>query len=180
MATEFLSRPNTIVIAGLRDPSIPSSQDLLKLPVGPSSRLIVVKIDSASATDASAAIDVLQTTHKIDHLDVVIANAAIGKTSDNILEGTCAGINIKDVYEHFAVNTIGPLLLYKATLPLLEKSTQKSKFVIMSSFAGSIAAMEACPFPNAAYGPSKAALNYLSRKMHFENDKLTAFALNPG
>lgn len=43
-----------------------------------------------------------------------------------------------------------------------------------------IGAMEMRPFPLAAYGVSKAALNYFVRKIHFENEELVAFALDPG
>jgi norsolorinic acid ketoreductase len=36
------------------------------------------------------------------------------------------------------------------------------------------------PFPNAAYGTSKAALNYLTRKMHYEHENLIVFPIDPG
>ena len=34
--------------------------------------------------------------------------------------------------------------------------------------------------PFFGYGLSKAAVNYLVRKLHFENPKLTSMAFNPG
>jgi norsolorinic acid ketoreductase len=40
--------------------------------------------------------------------------------------------------------------------------------------------MEQYPFPATALGISKAALNFLVRKIHFENDWLVAFPLHPG
>lgn len=86
--------------------------------------------------------------------------------------------------EHYQVNVIAPTLLFQAVLPLLEKSIgldgKEPKFVTVSSAAGSIGAMEACPFPNAVYGPTKAALNYLTRKIHTEHTGITAFATEPG
>lgn len=36
------------------------------------------------------------------------------------------------------------------------------------------------PVPATPYGMSKVALNYMVRKIHFENEKLTAFVLTPG
>jgi len=40
--------------------------------------------------------------------------------------------------------------------------------------------MESLPVPFFGYGLSKAAANYLVRKLHFENPKLTSMAFNPG
>lgn len=178
MAAEFLARPATTVVAALRDPKS-SALDLKKLPVGQGSRLVIVKIDSASETDPTTALCGLQSDHQIRHLDCVIANAAIGKTYPEVSALTCVEISLEDMYEHFKVNTIGPLLLFRAALPLLKKSSEP-KFVLMSSFAASITEMKDCPFPNAAYGPSKIGANYLSVKIHFEHEDLISFAISPG
>ncbi|PYH89975.1 hypothetical protein BO71DRAFT_434263 [Aspergillus ellipticus CBS 707.79] len=70
-------RPHTTVVAAVRDPSSPTSQALQSLPTGPSSRVIVVKIDSTSPEDPAAAVATLQAEHGIAQLDVVIANAGI-------------------------------------------------------------------------------------------------------
>jgi len=40
--------------------------------------------------------------------------------------------------------------------------------------------MEKRDFPNAAYGGSKNALNYLTKKIHLENLDLVAFPVDPG
>lgn len=42
-----------------------------------------------------------------------------------------------DMLKHYKVNVIGPVLLFQAVLPLLEKS-EKGKFVAISSSAGLI------------------------------------------
>jgi norsolorinic acid ketoreductase len=60
----------------------------------------------------------------------------------------------------------------------LEKGVN-AKFVTRSSSAANISGMETRPVPNAAYGPSKAALNYLTRNIHFEDPNLTAFSIDP-
>lgn len=75
------------------------------------------------------------------------------------------------------VNGIGPLLLFQAVFPLLKRG---SKFVGVSSAISSIGGMEMRPFPCGAYGMSKAVLNYVVRKCHFENEELVVFALDPG
>jgi norsolorinic acid ketoreductase len=47
-------------VAAIRDPSKETSQELLKLPMGPSSKVLLVKIDSKSETDAAAAVREVQ------------------------------------------------------------------------------------------------------------------------
>ena len=178
LLADYLSRPNTTAIAGVRDPSHPSVQALSKLPKGPSSTLIIVKIDSASPSDAADAVQTLQTKHKITSLDTVIANAGISYPK---AFGPVANVKVEDVKEHLDVNTIGPLVLFQATQPLLKKAVHgPGKFVTVSSPIGSIGGMEQRPFPMSAYGASKAALNYLTRKIHFEHEDLIAFAVDPG
>jgi norsolorinic acid ketoreductase len=45
---------------------------------------------------------------------------------------------------------------------------------------GSIGDMESMPLKSSAYGGSKAELNYIVRKIHFENPGLIAFPISPG
>jgi NAD(P)-dependent dehydrogenase (short-subunit alcohol dehydrogenase family) len=66
---------------------------------------------------------------------------------------------------------IGPLVLFQASYPLLKASTAAPKFVIISSRAGSNVIGAAIP-GGLSYGASKAAVNFLSRKLHFENEGL--------
>jgi norsolorinic acid ketoreductase len=87
--------------------------------------------------------------------------------------------NVKSVREMFEVNTMGPLNLIQAFFPLLEKSS-KPQFLVITSSIGSIGDMEKFPVPFFGYGLSKAAANYLVRKLHFENPTLTSMAFNPG
>lgn len=54
------------------------------------------------------------------------------------------------------------------------------KFVAVSSSISTIAGMEYVPLTVSSYGASKAALNFLGRKIHFENEGLIAFAVHPG
>ena len=54
------------------------------------------------------------------------------------------------------------------------------KFIVISSVLGSMGAMEMAPLPATAHGSSKAALNYTTRKIHFEHPALTTFAVYPG
>ena len=174
LTTTLLARPDVLVIATVRDLSSPSSKALSSLPTGPSSKLIIVKIDSASPTDAFDAASTLQTQHGISKIDVVIANAGISK-----YYGPATTTPLSEVREHYEVNVLGPLALFQATWPLLEKS-EAPVFVALSTGAASISDMGHLPLAVTAYGASKAAVNYIVRKMHFENEKLIAFPISPG
>lgn len=50
----------------------------------------------------------------------------------------------------------------------------------MSSMAGSIGLLEDNQFKLASYGASKAAANYLVRKINFEHDDIVTLAVHPG
>ena len=174
MLEALLQRPNSIVIAGVRDPSHSTSKDLSTLNVASGSKVIVVKIDSLSDTSAKAAIHEISSKHGITEIDTVIANAGIAN-----YYGLAAETPLSEVREHFEVNVIGVLALFQAVLPLLKKSS-KPIFVIISSFVASIGDMEKFPLQSTAYGASKAAVNYVARKIHFENPNLIAFPISPG
>ncbi|MCJ1400300.1 hypothetical protein MMC11_003505 [Xylographa trunciseda] len=170
----FLSRPNSVVIAGVRDPSNETSKSLNSLSAGKGSKLIIVKLDSLSETDAKAAVQTLKSEHGIDHLDVVIANSGIGSYYGSALETP-----ISELRDHINVNTIGVLVLFQATWPLL-KAAQSPKFILVSTGVASMGLMEHVPMLATAYGASKAAANFITLKIHFENPHLTIFPLHPG
>lgn len=167
-------RPNTTIIAGVRDLSSPTSKSLFDLPAASNSRIIPIEISSTDDLSPSHAIQILQSTHGIESIDVVIANAGISN-----YYGQASETPLSEMRSHFEVNTIGVLTLYQATLPLLLKSPQPI-FVALSTGIASIGGMGELRVPATAYGASKAALHYVVRKIHFENEKLTAFLLSPG
>ena len=171
----YLARPHTTVIGTVRDPSAPASEALHDLPKAEGSRVIVVKIESTSETDALEAIKSLS-THNIDHIDIVIANAGIFSLSafQKVSE-----MKSSDLLHHCDVNAAGPVRLFQAVLPLLEKAAAP-KFMAVSTGVATIAGMEHFPFTVSSYGASKAALNFLVRRIHFENEGLIAFAVHPG
>ncbi|KAJ5091841.1 hypothetical protein NUU61_006711 [Penicillium alfredii] len=169
----YLARPSHTVIAAVRDPAA-TATTLDTLPRAESTILLVVKIDSADPASSAAALAELQSAHNIQRLDVLIANAGIAKTYPLAREAM-----LSDLREHFEVNTFGPLALFQAFVPLLEQ-TPGSKFAAISSGAASIGAMEKIPLPNSVYGTSKAALNYLVRKMALESDSVIVFSVDPG
>ena len=175
MVEAYLARPDSIVVAAVRNLAHPTSKALYDLPKASSSSLVVVKIDSTSETDAADAMASLRSSHDISAFDVVIANAGIAKVFPRVEDAQTS-----DLLEHFQVNAIGVTILFRAVLPLLQKSHQAAKFIAMGTSAASIEEQEKAPVPNAAYGPSKAALNWLMKKIHLENEGLIAFPIHPG
>jgi norsolorinic acid ketoreductase len=144
------------------------------LPHGKDSKVILVKIDSAHENDAIEAVKVLKSECKITKLDVVIANAGISNYF-----GKATVTPAEEMLSHFKINTVAPLLLFQATVPLLNAAATP-KFITISSGAGSISNMGNLPVANTAYGASKAAANFVTRKIHFENPNLIAFPIQPG
>ncbi|OCL15217.1 NAD(P)-binding protein [Glonium stellatum] len=172
LTEHYLTLPNTIVIAAVRNPS--SVDGLKALKAGSSSKLVIIKIDSASTTDAAEAVRVLKSEHSITHIDVVIANAGLGRYWGPALETP-----ISEFQEHFQVNATGVLVLFQAVHGLLEAS-KAPKFIPIGTPVGSIGELESYPLPTTAYGTSKAALNFLTRKLHFEHPDIVIYSLAPG
>jgi len=72
LLTVYLARPNSIVIAGVRDPNHKTSQALFQIPTAAGSKLIIVKIVNTSETDALDAVELLKNKHGITSLDVCV------------------------------------------------------------------------------------------------------------
>ena len=163
------------MIATVRNVNDATTESLRSLPKAESSTLHIQNLDISQPKGAINAIDTLR-KQGIASLDVVIANAGMVTSFETALE-----TKPEDMLPHFDVNCVGQLRLFQACYPLLKKGGDGGKagvFCFISSGIGSIAAMEALKC--LAYGCSKAALNFLARKIHVENTDITSFALHPG
>ena len=163
------------MVAAVRNPSGKEAQDLKSLPRSEGSQLLLIKIESTSETDAVEAVKSIQ-SQGVSHLDVVIANAGIFKT-EAFLE--VAKMKTSDLIEHVDVNVNGPVRLFQATLPLL-RAAKQPKFVVISSAVSTITNAEYIPYTVTSYGASKAAMNFLLRRIHIENPDIIAIAFHPG
>lgn len=85
-------------------------------------------------------------------------------------------MDVQILRDHLEVNAVAPLVLFQQTLPLLRKSS-KPIFVGISTPGASIGDMDHIPIQITGYGASKAALNYILRKLHFENPDVIIFPL---
>jgi len=170
MFDHYLAQPNNTLIAAVRDPTV--AQGLHSVLKGENTKVIIVKIDSASKTDPYDAIKDAE-TQAVSHIDVVISSTGIAKMN------TIEDIPLEEFEEVLQVNAIAVMLLYKATIRLLRKAEQPV-FAFVSAAGGSINDMPKYPYPNISYAGSKALANVIVRKMGMENDKLIALCIHPG
>ena len=163
------ARSNVLIFAGARDPA---KAEQLQALAETHSNVRVVQLNACSDDDARSAVAAI--SQAADRVDVLIANAGVSGYFGRVDE-----TELDKLRERLEVNTLGPLHLYQAVYRLLLRSSA-AKVVTISSGAGSIAMQSELRLTNAAYGASKAALNYITRKIHFENDTITAFPMQPG
>ena len=176
----FVARPNTTVIAAIRDPpTSKKAQDMVAAitEVGHGSRIIPVQYDAGQLSSAQELVEGLKNSGGITHLNTVIANAGIASQW-----GDTKDVQAEEVLTHFQVNTMGPLLLYQATRDLLlaAKGDSIPKFFLISSVVGSVTKGPHIPFKMVAYGMSKAAGNYFARKANVEEDRIVVVPVHPG
>jgi len=156
----------------VRDPEKSTSKDLASLPTAQGSKIITVKIDSTSESDPSEAVKSLA-KHSVSHLDVVIANAGDSNYAP------VANVSVEDMTYLYKINTIGPLLLLQATLPMLQAASTP-KFIVISSTLGSLSMGMQYPLEAVAYAASKAAVNMIMRRAYKENPWLITLPICPG
>lgn len=127
-------------------------------------------------------LDVLQLLEKIKKLLLVLGDAPIDVVFQNagilLLGGASSLVTDLDNWsEHFEVNTLGSIKLYKAVFPYWSKPTKATKkFVFTSSIAGSIGA--GASMPCLGYGLSKVGVNFFCREI--ANEHATLFPSDEG
>jgi len=175
LSKALLTRPNNTVIATVRNEQKATElkQETASVATGSGSTLHIVQLDFSTAVAPEKILEAFK--NGIDHIDVLINNAGFAQPMVPASETTA-----EDLRTAFEVNTIAPLLVFQGLKPLLQK-VSSPKLIMVSSSVGSIAEMES--FPGGAYGPSRAAQNWLTKALHQENNKdmgLISIALHPG
>ncbi|KAJ3129445.1 hypothetical protein HK100_008617 [Physocladia obscura] len=172
---ELLVRPNTTVIGTVRSEEAAAGlkQETANAVTGNGSSLHIVQLNFSAAIAPEKIRETISATN-VDHVDVLINNAGGAQPMTRAGETTA-----DDLRAAFEVNTIAPLMVFQAVWPLLQKSSAP-KLVMVTSSVGSISEME--PVPGGAYGPSRAAQNWLTKALHLENKDsgLISIALHPG
>lgn len=175
----FLARPSTTVIASVRNADAAASLKAEDIPLGAGSQLHVAILDLSSAIPPAQVLEAIEAATAgapVDHVDVLINNAAVCPPFTVAAETSAEDFRI--AYE---TNTIAPMMVFQALWPLLQNTkTAGPRVINISSTVGGIANQE--PVPGGSYGPSKAALNWLTRALHLQNEAngLVAVALHPG
>ncbi|XP_054026225.1 C-factor [Dryobates pubescens] len=178
--------PPKWVFAGCRDPKGQRAQELQNL-ASKHSNLVIIPLDVSNPASIKAAAATVEKHLGGSGLTLLINNAGIVRNTE-LEEGTLE--NMRQVY---TTNTIGPLLMGQAFLPLLKKAAQgspgsalscsKAAIVNMSSIAGSIAyPLEWDRMQIVSYCCSKAALNMLTKcqSLGYREHGILCVTLHPG
>ena len=182
----LLVRPRTTIIATVRPgaPVVSLSEACLKTSQGEGTQLHTLAVNFSTTTETSALKTLLdhEIRPKVNHVDVFISSIGHTDVMKPVLETSPRAMR-----EHFEVNTITPLTWLQAFWPLMGAPLDEAvaaaptKIFFLSSSVGCIGEwME--PMPGGAYGPAKAALNWVVRKLHFELAKegMVSVAVHPG
>ena len=132
-------------------------------------RLRVVDADVTKEIDLDRAVKAIDGVP----VDILINNAGVYKESD----GRLSELDPKTVEQTFLVNSLGPLRVTRAFLPLLSKS--KSPVIAnITSLMGSIS--DNASGGSYAYRMSKAALNMFTKNLSLELKNSVVLSLHPG
>lgn len=171
----LVARPATTVYAGVRRPNDDDAKSLDSLTHGEGSFLQVLQIDNKTIHKDLAA---TLTDAGVERLDVVVANAGLGIPGDQT-----DNLTADNFVEILTVNTVGTLSLFQVTWPYLQKSSPElRKFVYITSTAGSLNLIDKQPLPLVGYGASKAAGNFVAKKIQhdYKGQGLKVGILHPG
>ncbi len=133
--------------------------------------------------DVSSELSVKNTYHKIkkliNHIDILINNAAIYIEGQKPNLPSIENIDIKKALLTYNVNSLGVLRVLKYFYPLVEKGKEK-KIINISSEAGSIT--NCWRDREFGYSMSKAALNMISAILiNYSKDKgIKVYSIHPG
>ncbi len=169
MCRQLLAEGRT-VIACARKAGEP---DLEKLAKGSDGRLHIVPMDvgdESSIREAAGRIESL-----VDRIDILINNAGVYPKIGTV----SSGIDSDEMILAFRVNTLGPMHVITALLPLLRKGKDR-KLAQITSKMGSID--DNTSGGSYAYRISKAALNMAVKNLahEFGSERFIAMTIHPG
>lgn len=190
------SEPSDQIFAGCRDPDGPRAQALTELAQTFPQLITIVKLDVSDPACITEVARFLASKLAGSGLNLLVNNAAINIPAK---PATMANTGGGEMMESFKVNVVGPFLLTKELLPLLQRaagqrsgqgegskgmSCSRSAVINLSTLLSSI---EKCPetFSRAQmypYRTSKAALNMLTRCLADDQREhgILVAAIHPG
>ncbi|KAF8869880.1 hypothetical protein CPB84DRAFT_1803296 [Gymnopilus junonius] len=168
LVAELIKKQNIYVFAAARH----TSPTLKELSIKHSDKVSIVPFVATDESSNKAAAKIVG--DKFGRVDVVLGVAGISNFMGTVEETPAEQMN-----EHYKINVTGILVLFQALGPLLRKSNDP-KFIPFTSGGASLTAFISMAAGYTCYGTSKAAENYLTRRIHFENPWITCFPLAPG
>ncbi|KAM8799378.1 C-signal-like [Eudromia elegans] len=181
-----MPNPPERVFAACRDPKGERAQELQRL-ASKHPSLVIIPLEVTDPASIQAAATKVTEYLKGSGLNLLINNAGIAKVT--LLDTETS----QDMSEVYATNTIGPLLVSQAFLPLLKKAAQgspsselscsRAAIINISSVAGSIASFASWDILQmVSYRCSKAALNMLTKcqSLGYQQHGILCAALHPG
>lgn len=158
------------VVAGVRSPE--KADDLRAVAAAHPRRGYVFPLDVTSDESVRKFVELMRAAG-LDRVDVLINNAGIYVDEDATLET----LESSTLLETLNTNTVGPVRVTRALLPLLRQSPQ-ARIATLSSLMGSIA--DNAGGGSYAYRMSKAAVNMFVKTLAIEERDLIALTLHPG
>ncbi|XP_054253168.1 C-factor-like [Indicator indicator] len=188
LVQHFLGMPTPpkVVFAGCREPKGQRAQELQNL-ASKHPNLVILPLDVSNPASIKAAAATVEKHLGGSGLTLLINNAGVAMMS------SLDSDTLEDMTKVYTTNTIGPLLMGQAFLPMLKKAAQgspgsglscsKAAIVNMSSIAGSIEEMYVWEYGQViSYRCSKAALNMLTKcqSLGYQEHSILCIALHPG
>ncbi|XP_062277034.1 C-signal-like [Scomber scombrus] len=184
---------DTHIYACCREPEGASAKELRDLSTQHAGKITLIKLDTSDEASISAAVKAVSKQIGAGGLNLLINNAAINKPAAPAPLSVTGKKDMMDVYE---TNVVGPFLLAKVFLQLLQTaaesendrggdmSCRRSAIINISTLFSSI---EKCPetftvAPVYPYRISKAGLNMLTRCQaeNFKGHNILVTAIHPG
>ncbi|XP_049662187.1 C-factor-like isoform X2 [Accipiter gentilis] len=188
LVRQFLGMPSppAWVFAACRDPKGQRAQELQNL-ASKHPNLVIIPLEVTDPASIKAAEARVGEHLRGSGLNLLINNAGTAKASSLDNE------TLENMTQIYTTNTVGPLLLGQAFLPLLKKAAQgipgsalncsKAAIINMSSSAGSIEEVFLWNYGQVvSYRCSKAALNMLTKcqSLRYREHGILCAALHPG
>ena len=169
LCRQLLDSGDTVVAC----PRQPDSAGLVGLALDYPERLHQVAMDVADAGSINAAAQ--EVGRRVQHIDLLFNSAGTYPKTDGGLEQ----FDPRNLVRAFEVNSLGPLLVARAFLPLLRKGSER-RLIQLTSLMGSIA--DNTSGGSWSYRISKAALNMAVRNLAHElgGEGFVCLAIHPG
>lgn len=174
LVSQISADSTNTVLAAIRGASSPSSQ--LSELISNRTNVKLVQLELTSNEDIeSLPAQITKILGEDAVIDVFLSNAGVGEDMNRTLDTT----DPSKWLTHYQINTLAPILTFQKLYPFLKKSQFKHT-VFTTSAMGSIGGY--IPVSSAAYGQTKAALNYSMKALSEElkEEGFILVSIHPG